>query len=183
MFNNLQTCGNSTNASQGVFTFGQHSVNLRKRIQKLNLNENGSINEKNRSTDSGELQSSALNYSQTSKTSKLSKRTLKKRRFKEIDSAWDLSMQDGSQSVVAVHQQKEDNISDETISLSSRKGNNRRQIKFSYKKINKICAEMDVARGRSNSSTADGQAKIMGSFAILMFDLHSDGLHKMKKHD
>ena len=113
----------------------------------------------------------------------MSKRTLKKRRFKEIDSAWDLSMQDGSQSVVAVHQKQEENLSDETISLSSRKGNNRRQIKFSYKKINKICAEMDVARGRSSSSTADGQAKIMGSFAILMFDLHSDGLHRMQKHD
>lgn len=81
------------------------------------------------------------------------KRKLKKRRFKEIDNAWDLNVQEDSQSVIAVHQ-KED-TSDETLSLNSRKGS-RRQIKFSYKKINKICTEMDLVRGRTGSTSNDG---------------------------
>ena len=53
---------------------------------------------------------------------------IKKRRFKEIDNAWDLNVDAGSQSVIAV--QPREDMSDETLSLNSRKGNNRRCIKL-----------------------------------------------------
>ena len=74
-------------------------------------------------------------------------------------------------------------MSDETLSLaSSRKGNNRRCIKLNYKKINRICMEMDLRRG-SQSTKIKEQAKIMGSFSILMYDLQTNSLHKMKDND
>ena len=107
---------------------------------------------------------------------------LKKRRFKEIDNAWDLNVDQGSQSVIAVRQQNADQMSDETLSMaSSRKGNNRRCIKLNYKKINRICVEMDLKRG--SSTNIKEQAKIMGSFSILMYDLQTNNLHKMKDDD
>lgn len=42
-------------------------------------------------------------------------------------------------------------MSDETLSLNSRRGNNRRCVKLNFKKINRICAELDIARGRRGS--------------------------------
>ena len=73
-------------------------------------------------------------------------------------------------------------MSDETLSLaSSRKGNNRRCIKINSKKIQRICAEMDLQR--CQSAKIKEQAKIMGSFCILMYDLQTDNLHKMKAQD
>lgn len=39
---------------------------------------------------------------------------------------------------------------------------------------------MDLARSRAGIKE---QAKFMGSFAILMYDLQTDNLHKMKDHD
>ena len=72
-------------------------------------------------------------------------RKLKKRRFKEIDNAWDLNMDEGSESVIATQQRRPgEQMSDETLSSISRKGNNRRCIKLNYKKINRICNEMDL---------------------------------------
>lgn len=102
----------------------------------------------------------------------------KKRRFKEIDNAWDLNLDEGSNSMIAVHQQTRSEMSDENLSLS--KGANRRSIKLNFKKINRICAELDIARGRKGTKGIKEQAKIMGSFAILMYDLQTDHLHKMK---
>ena len=73
-------------------------------------------------------------------------------------------------------------MSDETLSLaSSRKGNNRRCIKINSKKIQRICAEMDLKR--NSTAKINEQAKIMGSFCILMYDLQTDSLHKMKDQD
>lgn len=76
--------------------------------------------------------------------------------------------------MIATHHKEA--MSDETLSLSSsqRNSKNRRCIKLNYKKINRICAEMDIARGRTGGGMQRGikeQAKIMGSFAILMYDL------------
>ena len=45
---------------------------------------------------------------------------------------------------------------------------------------------MDIARGCSGGVMHKGikeQAKIMGSFAILMYDLQTDNLHRMKDQD
>lgn len=67
--------------------------------------------------------------------------------------------------------------------MSSRKGNNRRCIKLQFKKINRILNEIDLARSHKGSAGIKEQAKIMGSFAILMYDLQTDSIHKMKDHD
>mmetsp|Transcript_20220 Transcript_20220/g.27330 ORF Transcript_20220/g.27330 Transcript_20220/m.27330 type:complete len:181 (+) Transcript_20220:757-1299(+) len=104
---------------------------------------------------------------------------LKKRRFKEIDNAWDLSQVEGGQGGIIATRQRDD-MSDETMSMHSRKGNNRRCIKLRYKKINRILNEMDLARARKGSAGIKEQAKIMGSFAIRMYDFHTDSLHQMK---
>ena len=54
-------------------------------------------------------------------------------------------MDEGSESVIATHQRRPgERMSDETLSSISRKGNNRRCIKLNYKKINRICNEMDL---------------------------------------
>ena len=45
-----------------------------------------------------------------------------------------------------------DDMSDETLSMNSRKGNNRRCIKLKFKKINRILNEMDLARSRKGSA-------------------------------
>lgn len=44
---------------------------------------------------------------------------------------------------------------------------------------------MDIVRGQRGGASAGirEQAKIMGSFAILMYDLHTEHLHQMKDHD
>lgn len=110
-----------------------------------------------------------------------SQNKLKKRRFKELDNPWDLNLEVGTNSVFFTPH-KED-TSDDCMSISSHKGNKRRCIKLEYKKINRICAEMDVARSRKGSAGIKEQAKIMGSFAILMYDLHTDSLRKMKDRD
>ena len=108
---------------------------------------------------------------------------MKKRRFKEIDNAWALSPEeDGQGGIIATRQQRDD-ISDGTLSLNSRKGNNRRCIKLQYKKINRILNEIDLARSRKGSIGIKEQSKIMGSFAILMYDLQTESLHKMKDRD
>ena len=58
------------------------------------------------------------------------KKQLKKRRFREIDNAWDLSLEEGAQSILAVQQRRKQQLSeqsDESMSISSsRKGQNRR---------------------------------------------------------
>lgn len=69
------------------------------------------------------------------------------------------------------------------MSFSSHKGNNRRCIKLNYKKINRICAEMDLARSKRGSVGIKEQANIMGSFAILIYDLQTNSLHKMQDRD
>ena len=105
---------------------------MRQRMQNLNLND---------------LRSELSVSSKQSAVRTQNK--LKKRRFREIDNAWDLNLDEGSQSVIAVHQQTKSEMSDETLSLS--KGTNRRSIKLNFKKINRICAEMDIARGRKGN--------------------------------
>ena len=51
-------------------------------------------------------------------------------------------MDEGSESVIATHQRRPgERMSDETLSSISR---NRRCIKLNYKKINRICNEMDL---------------------------------------
>lgn len=108
---------------------------------------------------------------------------MKKRRFKEIDNAWALSPEeDGQGGIIATRQQRDD-LSDGTLSLNSRKGNNRRCIKLQYKKINRILNEIDLARSRKGSIGIKEQSKIMGNFAILMYDLQTESLHKMKDRD
>ena len=76
-------------------------------------------------------------------------------------------------------------MSDETLSMSSRcGGTKRRKIKLNDKTIKRICNEVDIACGRRGakpgSSTFKEQAKIMGSFAIILYDLQTDHLHRME---
>ena len=59
-----------------------------------------------------------------------------------------MNLEEGADTLIATCEKREDLKSDETLSLSSRKGNDRRCIKLHYKKINRICAEMDLARSR-----------------------------------
>ena len=75
------------------------------------------------------------------------KTKLKKRKFKEIDSAWDLTLleEDGQQSMVS-----NEESSTCTGDNSRQKAGNRRQIKLSYKKINKIATGMDLAKYSKN---------------------------------
>ena len=167
MFNNLRTDPSDQSGShEGVM-----NPSMRQKMQSLTINDM-------QSEDSlSSKDQMALKRHQTSA------RKLKKRRFKEIDNTWDLNLDQDSQSVIATQQQqKADQMSDETLSLpSSRKGNNRRCIKINSKKIQRICAEMDLKR--NSAAKVNEQAKIMGSFCILMYDLQTDNLHKMKYED
>ena len=167
MFNNLRTDPSDQSGSlEGVM-----NPSMRQKMQNLTINDmqsEDSLSSKDQMAQK-RLQTSA--------------RKLKKRRFKEIDNTWDLNLDQDSQSVIATQQQqKADQMSDETLSLpSSRKGNNRRCIKINSKKIQRICAEMDLKR--NSAAKVNEQAKIMGSFCILMYDLQTDNLHKMKYED
>lgn len=147
---------------------------MRYRMQNLTLND---LRSEDMSVSSKWIQGASQSGRKQNK--------LKKRRFKEIDNAWDINMDAEEQSLIAVQQKQA--LSDETMSMGSRKGANRRCIKLNFKKINRICAELDIARGHKSATGQSGgireQAKIMGSFAILMYDLHTDHLHQMKDHD
>ena len=68
---------------------------------------------------------------------------------------------------------------------SRQKGGNRRKIKLSYKKINKIASGIDLTK--YNSKLRDRKIKeqeqIMGCFAIIIYDLQTNSIHKMKDKD
>lgn len=112
---------------------------------------------------------------------------MKKRRFKEVDNAWDLADERAHGMVVATHQLPQaGEVSDrsETLSCYSRK---RRQLKLNYKKLNRICQEMDVARGSGSGPASQHgikeQSKIMGKFAIIMYDFEMDYLYQLPDTD
>ena len=97
---------------------------------------------------------------------------MKKRRYKEIDSQWDLNIDQGSNSLIAVEAEAQSQNESDRISTSSRKGNNRRCIKLQYKNINRMCLEMDLARGKKQAIAGISEHyKVVGNFAIIIYDL------------
>ena len=78
---------------------------------------------------------------------KSKKSQLKKRRYKEMDNQWDLNMDQGSNSLIAIEGEAKSNLSDQ-LSSYSRKNDKRRCIKLQYKNINRMCLEMDLARSK-----------------------------------
>ena len=88
-----------------------------------------------------------------------------------------MNIDEDSQNLVAVQAEVKSNISDQ-ISTSSRKCTDRRRIKLSSKNINRMCLEMDIARGKKKSIAGISETqKVIGNFSIIIYDLHSEYLY------
>lgn len=90
MLNNLRTTPTDPDVSDSASQYGEPPLEMRNRMQNLTLND----------LRSEDMSVSSRGMQQPGKK----QNTLKKRRFKEIDNAWDINMDAKEQSLIAVQQ-------------------------------------------------------------------------------
>ena len=92
-------------------------------------------------------------------------------------------MDEGSRSLVAVEAECKSNISD-GLSAQSRNCKDRRSLKLQYKNINRMCLEMDIARGKRKPIAGINESqKILGNFCIVVYDLQTEFMYQLKDQD